>query len=277
MLLTTFLITFAGSLVMFLTTSEITTKSVLLFVFGTVVTALVMFSIFVANNTSLSSEVAKPGKTYTVCGKERKIPDNLKMGFTPYMVKEEHLSNMVRLLEQVDKFHTDHGKRYWIFEGTVLGQVRHGGIIPWDSDMDVYTDEPITDPKLWHDAGLELREHNTIYRVSFTGQSYPFVDYVPARTVDGVVRICGRPTSNGDCISRIDDKSESAPEYMVFPLKRVPFETIEVSAPGNAKAYVSHAYGEKAIEETAPFGWRERYLPWIHDHRISAAMSEWRS
>jgi lipopolysaccharide cholinephosphotransferase len=36
-----------------------------------------------------------------------------------------------------DRFCKETGLRYWIYSGTHLGAVRHGGFIPWDDDIDV--------------------------------------------------------------------------------------------------------------------------------------------
>lgn len=41
------------------------------------------------------------------------------------------------ILDVVDKVCTEHGLRYSLAYGTLLGAVRHGGFIPWDDDLDV--------------------------------------------------------------------------------------------------------------------------------------------
>lgn len=43
----------------------------------------------------------------------------------------------VRLLRIFDALCKKHRLRYWITRGTLLGAVRHGGYIPWDTDLDV--------------------------------------------------------------------------------------------------------------------------------------------
>ena len=40
-------------------------------------------------------------------------------------------------LMAVDKVCREHGLHYYIYDGTMLGAVRHGGFIPWDDDLDI--------------------------------------------------------------------------------------------------------------------------------------------
>lgn len=40
-------------------------------------------------------------------------------------------------MEKVDRILNEHGVRYFIVAGTLLGAVRHQAIIPWDDDIDI--------------------------------------------------------------------------------------------------------------------------------------------
>ena len=56
---------------------------------------------------------------------------------TDYISLDEAKGIVVTILDAFDAFCREHNLQYWISDGTLLGAVRHGGIIPWDDDVDV--------------------------------------------------------------------------------------------------------------------------------------------
>lgn len=49
----------------------------------------------------------------------------------------EHQELLYEILYMFDDFCRDHGLRYFLVGGSLLGAVRHNAIIPWDDDIDV--------------------------------------------------------------------------------------------------------------------------------------------
>ncbi len=49
---------------------------------------------------------------------------------------------LLRILKAFDKTCREHGLRYYLEDGTLLGAVRHGGFIPWDDDVDIMMPRP---------------------------------------------------------------------------------------------------------------------------------------
>ena len=55
---------------------------------------------------------------------------------------EDIQQHILKVLIAVDKVCREHGIRYWLSDGTMLGAVRHGGFIPWDDDADIAMPRP---------------------------------------------------------------------------------------------------------------------------------------
>ena len=55
---------------------------------------------------------------------------------TPITIDEQK-SIRLEILKEVDSFCREHGVRYSLAFGTLLGAVRHQGFIPWDDDADI--------------------------------------------------------------------------------------------------------------------------------------------
>ena len=55
----------------------------------------------------------------------------------------------VNVLNEFIKFCDDNDLKYFVVYGTLLGTIRHNGIIPWDDDIDVCM--------VWMDLGSQKR------------------------------------------------------------------------------------------------------------------------
>lgn len=63
--------------------------------------------------------------------------DEVREGFFVSSMMKRYWAAQIKVLSEIDKVCRKHGIRWFADCGTLLGAVRHGGMIPWDDDMDI--------------------------------------------------------------------------------------------------------------------------------------------
>lgn len=112
-----------------------------------------------------------------------------------YNIRDFQLRS-VRLLEAIDKVCEEHGLRYFIVDGSLLGAVRHKGFIPWDDDIDIAMPREDYDKLIAHEMEWVPKPYSIItaeknlqypkYFAKFEDQSTTLVENFALGYVGGI-------------------------------------------------------------------------------------------
>ena len=85
-------------------------------------------------------------------------------------------------LEAIDTVCREHGLRYYLWAGTMLGAVRHKGFIPWDDDMDICMPRPDYEQLISHWREWLPKPYEVISPETDPTYPYPFAKIEDAST-----------------------------------------------------------------------------------------------
>lgn len=143
-------------------------------------------------------------------------------------------------LQIISDLFNKNGINYWIMSGTLLGSVRHNGMIPWDDDADIGVFETDLDKilalnKELNQIGYEIVPSWRIYKFRKIGTEYPFVDI-----------FCFSKDNNKYILNHQELRDTWPNEYFtedeLFPLKIYKFENIFLKGPNYPIAYLDRMY-----------------------------------
>jgi len=183
-------------------------------------------------------------------------------------------SRIRRILRDAADFLDEHDIDYTISDGTLLGAVRGGDIIPWDDDLDIHILEKDLEKlkglrEELNKLGYEFREFGVTWKMypfsnPDNNKYYPALDFFPLKE--------GKPHPNNE----YDDKrktyvfaSEKAYNNFktsfwyhddLFPLKEYRVNNIMVKGPRDPEPYLDRAYKN----------WKTKYCTpgWSHEDDI---------
>lgn len=115
-------------------------------------------------------------------------------------------------LEAIDHVCREHGLRYYLWAGTMLGAVRHKGFIPWDDDMDICMPRPDYEQLISHWREWLPQPYEVIAPETDPTYPYPF-----AKIEDASTTVLERP----------DFKFLEGVYIDVFPIDGVPSDEQE--------------------------------------------------
>jgi len=163
---------------------------------------------------------------------------------------------LYQLMKDVDMVMNKHGLEYWIEGGTLLGAVRHKGIIPYDDDLDIEINEKDIEklPTVLHDLNkLGYHVYTDLKNIDVTKLSWIQVvnrDKCSNKEhgIDIFVVIFNDENSRF--------KNEAAQDFFghktftkseIYPLKKYQFGEIEVSGPNNPIPYLENYYSKDVM------------------------------
>jgi hypothetical protein len=178
------------------------------------------------------------------------MPDYLYEGkWTPPCCLHHLRETALHVLTILEKY----GIRHWLEGGSLLGAVRSGDIIPWDSDVDigVYEEDipklPIFDTCSKHGPVKDERDfvwekalEGNFYRVHFSPTNRIHVDIFPFYSQNG--------TMTKDYWFPSHPQDRPFPESFIIPLKKMPFIGIQTFVPNNPREFLEYKFGSGVIE-----------------------------
>lgn len=84
----------------------------------------------------------------------------------------------LRILEDFSKFCDEHGLRYCLAGGTLLGAVRHKGFIPWDDDIDVMMPRPDFEKFLRLTNEVSIGKYDVLWGENYESFPIPYMKIV---------------------------------------------------------------------------------------------------
>jgi hypothetical protein len=146
-------------------------------------------------------------------------------------------TKLMGLFGHIQRHLDTHNIEYWADSGTLLGAVRHGGLIPWDDDIDI----AMTSKEIARARSLEIPDYMG-GPVKRKGMDWGFKFVWGGIFID--VFAYDEQGPEDMLVSRFGPK-DSIRKSELYPLSTARFGETVVPIPHNPRPYLVRAYGEK--------------------------------
>lgn len=167
---------------------------------------------------------------------------------TPTITRANEVLQLYQLMKDVHEVLISKNIQYWVMGGTLLGAIRHNGIIPWDDDLDICIDKKqeadfISLKPIFKQLKCNVSQGTFGYKISQKDSYLPFIDVFLYE-------------QNGNDITykwkfKNPRNNRNVPIYAneLFPIKDYKFGNLFVKGPKNPHPYLICCYGEKYMDE----------------------------
>jgi hypothetical protein len=152
-------------------------------------------------------------------------------------------TNLYTILKDLVDFFEENNIEYFISFGTLLGAKRHGGLIPWDTDIDIVIAEKEQKKvfnllqKYYKNYDISMDKYNgmvgDIIRVNFSKINHLHVDIFIYRHINNEVHL---------------GLQEVLPYNKIFPLTEIKFYDLNVKAPYDIDYFLRHFFGKDYMD-----------------------------
>lgn len=235
-----------------ITTAVILAWSVVVVVVG------VLFIITIPIMLTKTLTRATPGCSYWIGDHERTLDPTITLSGHVMLTRGDFLGKLLDLYRSVAPILTKHKVTFWACSGTLIGAMRHKGIIPWDDDIDLAI--PMEAFPQFIAASREMKQNGinikyipfydtNIVKLFWPGQ-LQFIDILFVKRADQEYRFCSPNfKSNGECswVTHNLWKNETFPVDMLYPLREQPFEDTTIPVPAQAVRILKQQFSDKVM------------------------------
>lgn len=165
------------------------------------------------------------------------------------LLTQYYVDKLYQLIKDVHEVFEFFGIEYWIQGGTLVGALRHGGLMWWDDDVDInvkITDVPkiLALAPLFKLLGYAVGERffKTLHVVKIGNLKQFVVDICPTIHENGKTRYSNHWWKrNGDPIYLYDSE--------LYPLVKYPFGQLQLWGPKNPFVYLRCGFGNNYMTE----------------------------